>query len=157
MNRILTPTFSALAFLLAAACSGDDDTARSGISTATSAPTATAEATSTAAPERTAAPVQTVLPITAEPTDVEVALAALAGEDPTHIAGAMEELLSQCTDERAALGESTERVWRILNEQRGLSVPVLAILSRVIVSLPIDGRDVACESLFASVVTELSR
>jgi hypothetical protein len=69
----------------------------------------------------------------------------------------MEELLDRCTEDRAAIGASTERVWHILNEDRGLNVPVLAILTRVIVSLPIDGRTVGCESLLASVVTEMSR
>jgi len=159
MNRILSPTLSALAFLLAAACSGDDGGAHSGISTATGAPrsTATIEATSTATPARTAAPVRTVLPSTAEATEIEIALAGLAGEDPSHIAGAMEELLDRCTEDRAAIGASTERVWRILNEDRDMNVPILAILTRVISSFPIDGRSVGCESLLASVVTEMSR
>lgn len=134
---------------------------RSGVSTATPAPREPTQApVSTSTPAGTPAPASTRTPAPppeADPTEIEVALAELGGEDARLIAGALEVLSEQCSDDREALGEFAERTWRALNEQRGIRAPVTAIVGRVIASLPIDGRAVACESLFASVVTELAR
>jgi hypothetical protein len=95
--------------------------------------------------------------VTAEPTEAEVALAQAVGGDAAQIAGGIVILTEQCSDSRDELAEIAEHTWRILNEQRNIRAPITAILARVIASLPVDGRTVACESLFASVVTELAR
>ncbi len=153
-----------VALPLALACGGDEQPARSGISTATprAEPTSDVGASptveGTASPEATPTGTRTAAPPPdAEPTSFEADLAAASGEDPREVAGALAFLDGECTDDRAALGRFAEQTWRILNEQRGVRVPVVAIINRVIAALPIDGREVACESLFASVVTELSR
>lgn len=155
---------AAVSVVLLAACGDTATTGPSGVTTATprgsqepSDVTATsamgaATPTSTPSPGRTASPL-----VTAEPTESEQLLAALVGEDPAQIAGAVVRLLEQCSDSREELANSAERTWRVLNEQRNIRAPVTAILGRVIASLPVDGRTVACESLFASVVTELTR
>lgn len=151
----LVPLLLAPLALLFAACTGEDSAADpAGIQRSTVTPRAPTPAPP---PARTPGPAMTVVPLLATPTDVEVGLAALADEDPARLAAAMEELLTQCTDTRAELGDAAARTWRILNEQRGLHVSVSAILGRVIISLPVDGRRLGCQTLFASVVTELSR
>jgi len=131
-------------------------TATPGMREATSTPTLTTTRTATPAPppagERTPLPRPD-----ADPTEFEAGLAEAAGENPRVLAGALAFLAGECLDDREALGRYAEQTWRILNEQRGIRVPAVAIVNRVIGALPLDGRAVACESLFASVVTELSR
>ena len=157
----LVPALLAVPFALAA-CGGEEPARTpSGVTTATPAARASATATPTgtappAAPtpaaSRTAAPLPE-----GTPTEAEIALATLAGESAPVLAGAIEFLDGRCSDDREALGRHAEQTWRILNEQRNVRAPASAILARVIASLPVDGRTVACESLFASVVVELTR
>jgi len=146
---------------LTLACGDEPPRAASGVSTATPR-VAQAEATATPLPP----PPGTVRPTstpsatprgTAEPTEAEVALADLVGEDAAQIAGSIVILAERCSETREELAEVAGRTWRILTEQRNIRAPMTAILTRVIASLPIDGRTVACESLFASVVIELTR
>lgn len=156
----------ALLVAVGVACGGDEaPRPPSGVSTATPRPTDTAgPSTPTGTPTQAATPspgpAGTSTPASrpdADPTEFETGLAETAGEDARMLAGALVLLDRGCLDGRDALGRYAEQTWRILNEQRGVRVPVAAVVHRVIAALPIDGRTVTCESLFASVVTELSR
>ncbi len=141
---------------------GGDEPARtaSGVTTATPIPrsteapaatTPTPAASPSPAAARTAAP-----PREGTPTEAERALATLSGDNAGVLAGVLEFLDERCSDDRDALGGFAEQTWNILNG-RNVRVPPSAIAARVVASLPLDGRTVACESLFASVVVELSR
>lgn len=163
MHRALTAPFLALPLLLLAACGGDDATPSQGIpglTTATPGPRAPAEATPVATPR----PGQPIAPAAPTPesepatvTEVEQALAALAGEDAQQIAGLMEFLEPWCLQDRTTFGAQVEQLWRILNERDGLNVSVIAILVRVVAALPDVQRTVDCETLLTAVVIELRR
>jgi hypothetical protein len=162
----LAVTLLALGLALSlAACAGEGDSQRAptGLSTRTPTPRVTPTVTPTAVPAAPATPSAPRTPAPGATPDIEAdavaeRLAALGqGEDPRVVMQALVIVAPRCQEDRETFADLLERGWRILNEQRGIAIPVSAMLARIAFELPPGTERFNCESLLAAVIVDVSR